>query len=100
MGATFIGGRSHVQDCFNLVVFIFAFDNVWGWSGVVGAVLFSFCVRGKKRIVEDQVDLPGLGQLEAGVGVITREDLEGSVAAGCEFGFRVGRLDISSFQPY
>ena len=81
-------------------MFVFAFNNVWGWSSVVGAMFFGFRVRGKKRIVEDRVDSPGLWQLEAGIGVITREDLEGSVAAGCEFGFRVGRLDISSFKPY
>ena len=80
-------------------MFVFAFNNVWGWSGVVGAVLFSFHVRGKKRIVKDRVDLPGLWQLEAGIGVVTREDLNGSVAAWCEFGFRVGRLDVSSFEP-
>ena len=81
-------------------MFIFAFDNVWGWSGVVGAMFFSFRVRGKKRIVEDRVDSPGLWQWETGIGVLTREDLEGSVAAGREFGFRVGRLDVSPFEPY
>ena len=81
-------------------MFVFAFNDVWGWSGVVGAMLFSFRVRGKKRIVEDRMDSPGLWQLEAGIGVITREDLKGSVAAWCKFGFRVGRFDISSFKPY
>ena len=81
-------------------MFVFAFDNVWGWSGVVGAMLFSFCVRGKKGIVEDRVDSPGLWQLEMGIGVVTRENFKGSMVVGCKFGFRVGRLDISSFKPY
>ena len=48
--------------------------------------------------MEDRVDSPGLWQLEAGIGIVRGEDLKGSMAAGCEFGFRMGCFDISSFK--
>jgi hypothetical protein len=56
--AASIRGRSRVKNGFDLIVFFFAFNDLGGWSGVVGAMLGCFFVRGEKGIVKDGVDSP------------------------------------------
>jgi hypothetical protein len=44
LGASSVRGRSHVKDGFDLVVLVFTFYNIGGWSCIVGSMLRCFLV--------------------------------------------------------
>jgi hypothetical protein len=46
--ASFIGGESGIDDCFDFIMVGFTFHNFRRGSCVVGAMLQSFFIRGKK----------------------------------------------------
>ena len=54
---------SRIEDLIYFVFFLI-FNQIWGWSLIVGAVRVRLPVRGKKGGVERVPDLPGRGEVE------------------------------------
>lgn len=61
--ASFVGGESGIDYCFDFVMVGFAFHDIRRGSCIVGAMLRSFFIRDKERVVEDRVDAPCWGEL-------------------------------------
>jgi hypothetical protein len=58
LDAASVGGRSRVKDGFDLVVFVFAFNDLGGWLSVVRSVFGCFVIWGKEGVVEYWVNSP------------------------------------------
>ena len=50
-----------MKDGFDFIVFVLAFHNIGGWSGIVGSVFYCFVIGGKERVMEYRVDTPRFG---------------------------------------
>ena len=55
---------SRIEDLIYFVFFLI-FNQIWGWSLIVGAVRVRLPVRGKEGDMERVPDLPGRGEVEA-----------------------------------
>ena len=55
---------SRIKDLIYFVFFLI-FDQIWGWSFIVGAVRVRLSVRGEEGCMERVPDLPRRGEVEA-----------------------------------
>jgi hypothetical protein len=55
---------SRIEDLIYFVFFLI-FNQIWGWSLIVGTMRVRFPVRGKEGGVESVPDLPGRGEVES-----------------------------------
>ncbi len=77
-----VSGEFRIYHIFDFVVLVFVVNYFWWRALVVGAMFLCFFIRGKERVMEHQVYVPGWGKLQVGVCGGSREDFKRTVASG------------------